>query len=157
MRCEGRKEVSCGRSGGNKAAKTTLLGLLCSSMSAKPPPKSRGKWEAVSVVSPLQAAAIPPTWSIGFRRARLLTSAAERLSPQTCFRLPHCLGRFAPCGFSRPPARRLADQLLPRLIVLPIWILMVVLVLVVMVGMENRSASAGVLLLMVSVFLYIEI
>ena len=26
VQCEGRKEVSCGRSGGNKAAKTTLLG-----------------------------------------------------------------------------------------------------------------------------------
>ena len=44
VQCEGTKAVSCGRSGGNKAAKTTLLGLLCSSMSAEPPPKRRGKW-----------------------------------------------------------------------------------------------------------------
>ena len=43
VQCEGRKEVSCGRFVGNKAAKTTLLGLLCSSMSAEPPPKSREK------------------------------------------------------------------------------------------------------------------
>ena len=86
-----------------------------------------------------------------------MTSAAERLSPQTCFRLPHCLGRFAPCGFPRPPALRLADQLLPRLIVLPVWILVVLLVVVVLLEMGNHSASAGVLLLVVLVLLYIEI
>ena len=44
VRCEGKeKAVSGGRFVGNKAAKTTLLGLLCSSMSAEPPPKSRDK------------------------------------------------------------------------------------------------------------------
>ena len=43
--------------------------------------------------------------SIRSRRARLLTSAAARLSPQTCFRLPHCLGnRHACCLASQPPA-----------------------------------------------------
>ena len=44
-----------------------------------------------------------PTWSIRSRRARLLTSSAALRSPQTCFRLPHCLGRFAPCGYAHPP------------------------------------------------------
>ena len=32
-----------------------------------------------------------------------MTSAAARLSPQTCFRLPHCLGCFAACGYAHPP------------------------------------------------------
>ena len=65
--------------------------------------------KAVSVESPPQVSALPPTWFIGFRRARLLTSAAARLSPQTCFRLPHCFGHFVACSFSRPPALRRAD------------------------------------------------
>ena len=52
VRCEGRKEVSCGRSGGNKAAKTTLLGYISSSMSAQPPPKSRDKWNKVCSQQP---------------------------------------------------------------------------------------------------------
>ena len=47
VQCESDNAVSGGRSGGNKAAKTTLLGLLCSSMSAEPPPKSRDKWKEV--------------------------------------------------------------------------------------------------------------
>lgn len=49
-----------------------------------------------------------PTLSIGYRRARLLTSFAALRSPQTCFRLPHCLGRFDPCGYPRPAAGQLA-------------------------------------------------
>ena len=65
--------------------------------------------KAVSVESPPRVAALPPTLSIGSRRARLLTSSATLRSPQTCFRLPHCLGCFAACGFSRPPALRRAD------------------------------------------------
>lgn len=36
-----RGAVSCGHFVGNKADKTTLMELLCSSMSAQPPPKSR--------------------------------------------------------------------------------------------------------------------
>lgn len=62
--------------------------------------------KAVSVESPPQVTALPPTLLIGSRRARLLTSSAALRSPQTCFRLPHCLGCFAACGFSRPPALR---------------------------------------------------
>ena len=53
VRCEGKeKAVSGGRFVGNKAAKTTLLGLLCSSMSAEPPPKSRIKWKKVCSQQP---------------------------------------------------------------------------------------------------------
>ena len=40
--------------------------------------------------------------------------------PHTCFRLPHCLGRFAPCGYSLPPALRRADYRLAPVIVLPL-------------------------------------
>lgn len=61
-----------------------------------------------------------------------MTSAAARLSPQTCFRLPHCLGRFAPCGFPRPPALRRADYRLPPVIVLPLWMLLLLVVLFVL-------------------------
>ena len=67
MRCEGKeKAVSGGRFVGNKAAKTTLLGLLCSSMSAEPPPKSRIKWKEVCETESAKAASdshpvMPPT------------------------------------------------------------------------------------------------
>ena len=40
VQCEGNKAVSCGRFVGSKAAKTTLLGLFGSSMSAEPSKKS---------------------------------------------------------------------------------------------------------------------
>ena len=61
--------------------------------------------KAVSVESPPQVASLPPTWSIGYRRARLLTFSAALRSPQTCFRLPHCLGnRHTCCLASQPPA-----------------------------------------------------
>ena len=64
--CEGDNAVSCGRFVGNKAAKTTLLGLLCSSMSAEPPPKSRVKWNKVCETESARAASdshlfMPPT------------------------------------------------------------------------------------------------
>ena len=70
---------------------------------------------------------VSPTLLIGSRRARLLTSSAALRSPQTCLRLPHCLGNrhtcrlasqppsrgtllpSAACGFPRPPALRDAD------------------------------------------------
>ena len=64
--------------------------------------------KAVSVSSPCFRRSSSPTLFIGPRRARLLTSSTARLSPQTCFRLPHCLGCFAACGFPRPPALRRA-------------------------------------------------
>ena len=50
-----------------------------------------------------------PIFEIQSKRSRLLTSAAARLRSTDFPRLPHCLGRFAPCGFSRPPALRRAD------------------------------------------------
>jgi hypothetical protein len=86
-----------------------------------------------------------------------LTSAAARLSPQTCFRFPHCLGRFAPCGFSRPPALRRADYRLSPVIVLPLWILILLLVLVVVDIETNRSAGAGIVFFLLVLLLYMEI
>ena len=50
--------------------------------------------------------------------------------PQTCFRLPHCLGRFAPCGYSLPPALRRADYRLAPVIVLPLWFFVFIVVIV---------------------------
>ena len=50
-----------------------------------------------------------PIFEIQSKRSRLLTSAAAHLRSTDFPRLPHCLGRFAPCGFSRPPALRRAD------------------------------------------------
>ena len=111
----------------------------------------------MSVVSPSQATAIPPTLFIGSRRARLLTFSAALRSPQTCFRLPHCLGCFAACGFSRPPALRRADYRLPPVIVLPLWMLMLLLVVVVFFGDTNRGNGAGVVFLLIVLLLYMEI
>ena len=77
-----------------------------------------------------------------------MTSAAARLSPQTCFRLPHCLGCFAACGYTHPPGDAgygdfvtsakaalpwLADYRLPPVIVLPLWLLMLLGILVLWV------------------------
>ena len=50
--------------------------------------------------------------------------------PQTCFSLPHCLGRFAPCGYSLPPALRRADYRLAPVIVLPLWFFVFIVVIV---------------------------
>ena len=111
----------------------------------------------MSVVSPSQATAIPPTRFLGSRRARLLTFSAALRSPQTCFRRPHCLGRFAPCGFSRPPALRRADYRLPPVIVLPLWLVMLWLLVVVALDETNRSACASVVIYLLVFFVYIEI
>lgn len=85
-----------------------------------------------------------------------MTSAAARLSPQTCFRLPHCLGRFAPCGFSRPPALRRADYRLPPVIVLPLWLVMLLLLVVIALDETNRSACASVVIYLLVLFVYME-
>ena len=102
-------------------------------------------------------APLPPTLFIGSRRARLLTSSATLRSPQTCFRLPHCLGCFAACGFSRPPALRDADYRLPPVIVLPLWIVLLMPVMVLASSESSRSAGAGVVILLLVVLLYMEI
>ena len=109
----------------------------------------------MSVESPPQVSALPPTWVIGSRRARLLTSSAALRSPQTCFRLPHCLGRFAPCGFSRPPALRLADYRLPPVIELPLWFFLFIVVVVRMLRMDfNQKGGGCAVVLLLFVFLY---
>ena len=111
----------------------------------------------MSVSSPCCRRPSSPTLFIGSRRARLLTSSAALRSPQTYFRLPHCLGCFAACGFPRPPALRDADYRLPPVIVLPLWIVLLVPVIVMASSESSRSASAGVIVLLLVVFVYIEI
>ena len=86
-----------------------------------------------------------------------MTSAAARLRSTDFPRLPHCLGRFAPCGFSLPPALRRADYRLPPVIVLPLWMLMLLLVVVVFAGETNRGTGAGVVFLLLVLLLYMEI
>ena len=86
-----------------------------------------------------------------------MTSSAALRSPQTCFRLPHCLGCFAACGFPHPPALRDADYRLPPVIVLPLWIVLLMPVIVLASGESSRSASAGVVILLLVVLLYMEI
>ena len=111
--------------------------------------------KAVSVESPPQVTALPPTLLIGSRRARLLTSSAALRSPQTCFRLPHCLGCFAACGFSRPPALRDADYRLSPVIVLPLWFFVFIVIIVQIVwDVINRKGGgcSMVLLLLESLF-----
>ena len=109
----------------------------------------------MSVESPPQVSALPPTLSIGSRRARLLTFSATLRSPQTCFRLPHCLGCFAACGFSRPPALRDADYRLPPVIVLPLWFFIFIVVVVRMLGIDfNQKGSGYAVVLLLLVLLY---
>ena len=109
----------------------------------------------MSVESPPQVSALPPTWSIGYRRARLLTFSAALRSPQTCFRLPHCLGCFAACGFTHPPALRDADYRLAPVIVLPLWFFVFIVVVVRMLRMDfNQEGSAGMVVILLFVFLY---
>ena len=84
-----------------------------------------------------------------------MTSAAARLSPQTCFRLSHCLGRCAPCGFSRPPALRRADYQLPPVIVLPLWLFVFIVVVVRMVvEVFDRKGGGCAVVFLLLVFLY---
>ena len=75
--------------------------------------------------------------------------------PQTCFRLTHCLGRFAPCGYSLPPALRRADYRLAPVIVLPLWffVFIVVVVKVVWNFIYQKGSGYSVVLLLL-VFLY---
>ena len=86
-----------------------------------------------------------------------MTSAAARLSPQTCFRLPHCFGRIRGLQLSRPPALRRADYRLPPVIVLPLMMLLILMVGIVSVDEINRSASSGVGVLLLVVLVYMEI
>ena len=126
----------------------------------------------MSVESPPQVSALPPTWFIGSRRARLLTSSAALRSPQICFRLPHCLGCFAACGYAHPPGDAgygdfvtsakaalpwLADYRLPPVIVLPLWSVLLLPVMVMASSESSRSAGAGVGVLLLVVLQYIEI
>ncbi len=74
---------------------------------------------------------------------------------QTCFRLPHCLGCIAACGFSRPPPRRDTDYRLPPVIVLPLWLFVFVVVVVRMLRMDfNQKGSACAVVLLLYVLLY---
>ena len=111
--------------------------------------------KAVSVESPPQVSALPPTLFIGSRRARLLTSSAALRSPQTCFSLPHCLGRFAACGFPRPPALLDADYRLPPVIVLPLWLFVFGVVEARMLRIDfNQEGGVCAVILLLYVLLY---
>ena len=95
----------------------------------------------MSVESPPQVSALPPTWSIGFRRARLLTSAAARLRSTdllSAFRTASAASQPAavptrpamPAAVTsspspRPPFPWLSDYRLAPVIVLPVWLLMI--------------------------------
>ncbi len=84
-----------------------------------------------------------------------MTSSAALRSPQTCFRLPHCLGCFAACGLSRPPALRRADYRLPPVIVLPLWFFLFIVVVVRMLRMDfNQKGGGCAVVLLLFVFLY---
>ena len=61
------------------------------------------------------------------------------------------------CSFSRPPALRRADYRLTPVIVLPLWQSMLLLVVVVFVAETNRGTSAGVVIYLLGVLVYIEI
>ena len=75
--------------------------------------------------------------------------------PQTCFRLPHCLGRFAPCGYSLPPALRRADYRLAQVIVLPLWFFVFIVVIVQIVwDVINLKGGGCSVVLRLLVFLY---
>ena len=93
-------------------------------------PLSAVRRKAVSVSSPCCRGSNSPTWSIGSRRARLLTSSAALRSPQTCFRLPHC--------------RILRGLKLPPVIVLLLWSFVVVVVGMRISDIENRPQSQRV-------------
>ena len=108
----------------------------------------------MSVESPPQVSALPPTLSIRSRRARLLTSAAARLSPQTCFRLPHCFGRICGLQLSRPPALRRADYRLPPVIVLPLLFVVLLIVGIIVIGETNRNASADIVFHLLVLLVY---
>ena len=86
-----------------------------------------------------------------------MTSAAARLRSTDFPRLPHCLGRFAPCGFSLPPALRRADYRLPPVIVLPLLMVMLLLVVVVMAVETNSRTCVSVVIYLLALFVYIEI
>ena len=87
VQCEGNNAVSCGRFVGNKAAKTTLLGYISSSMSAEPPPKSRIKGEKVCETESARAASdshpICPQPHRGDNRQRPLFESPSVRCPTT--------------------------------------------------------------------------
>ena len=75
--------------------------------------------------------------------------------PQTCFRLSHCLGRFAPCGYSLPPALRRADYRLTPVIVLPLWFFVLIVVIMRIVwDVINQKGGRLAMVLLLLLFLY---
>ena len=61
------------------------------------------------------------------------------------------------CSFSRPPALRRADYRLPPVIVLPLWFVVLLMVGIVIIVETNRNASAGIVVYLLVLLLYIEI
>ena len=84
----------------------------------------------MSVESPPQVSALPPTWFIGFRRARLWPLSASRPS-STDLLPPYALPRsLRSLRLFPPPALRRADYRLPPVIVLPLWFFVFIVVIV---------------------------
>ena len=108
--------------------------------------------KAVSVESPPQVSALPPTWFIGFRRARLWTLSASR--PRSTDLLPpSALPRSLRSLRLFPPAQRRADYRLTPVIVLPLRILLIVVVVVCLRHCVSGRACASIVLLFVVVIL----
>lgn len=85
--------------------------------------------KAVSVESPPQVSALPPTWFIGFRRARLWPLSASRPS-STDLLPPSALPRSLRSLRLFPPALRRADYRQPPVIVLPLWFFVFIVIIV---------------------------
>lgn len=101
----------------------------------------------MSVVSPPQVADLPPTWFIGFRRARLWPLSASRPS-STDLIPPYALLR------SLRPLRR-ADYRLAPVIVLPLWFFVfIVAIMHIVWDVINRKGGRFAVILLLLVFLY---
>lgn len=78
--------------------------------------------------------------------------------PQTCFRLQHCLGSFAPCGYSLPPALRRADYRLAPVIVLPSWFFLFIVIIVQIVWdvINQKDVGCSMVLLLLEFIFHIS-
>ena len=108
----------------------------------------------MSVESPPQVPVLPPTWFIGFRRARLWPLSASRTS-STDLLPPSALPRSLRSLRLFPPALQRADYRLTPVIVLPLWFFVVSVVVVRIVwNFINQKGRGYSVVLLLLVFLY---